>query len=899
MRSQLIDLSWIKNLSTGFNRIQLIIFAPMMTRMKNTSRSWKVLSLVLFTFSFCSISFAQRFVQLDSTTHFDYSKHIEWNDRYESILNEDSTKIVVPFLSVRQNSPTEIGFLWKDIPVEERSTIEFYIDSLQLKVQESSILLDTAILTLPARVDDYSLVVLSQNGEIIAQLNAKVYWYHDVDVIVVPFVKTKLDGEDLSAYLNSIFGQAQLQVNVTIEPVFEHDEIKPKKLLDNPSTDFDRYTDQMHDLREYYFNQNYSANKSAYYVFIVPGFVNEKIDGYTVLNKAMSFVKGKPSDQPGIHRNIAQQLGSSIGALLSTWLDDGPEIGSTENLMDAGTGTSLTNDQWESIHRNCHAFSLYDDYEDVRTNGGLIAYYFWEENKRGEIVSKNGRLFTQLKMPFKRNHYSYHQNITSIFFKPLFSIFSYRINSIHFGVLLFVFISVYFFRKTLFRRLRNRSGLLRFGANIGIFCLFLFLVYQSFFLVNRGYRIFELKGGEVTEMKDASMKQMRLEIEKGMKPEVLAEPKLGSELFVKKKGKWMLKRRKNVLYFNQYKRNDEVYYKFIKDSDSLIVSTKGYSEKAESHYIVINYLEGEKIKRQRVFNHLRVEITPKITLPNPRKRILLFVNGYRPTANGNSFEATFDSILKKGLEHQNSNNLIYDNDRYNYWKSWNEMNKRFQARINPGETFYADGHFSVETSNHRSLVDFTTLSQNYPERCKNPKRHICQNVEGEMTYKSFNLTSNTEGFAERKMNGRIAGRNLYQMLNEIPNKSMDDTLYIVAHSMGYAYSLGIIDELRGKINFGGFYIIAPENAEAGKVKMSEWDEIWQYGSDFNKNKFKSPCLLDGIAPQTKARGLKSKNRAFIPDDLYKKKSFFDSHFVGYYTWIFKLSEDAPGYIKQR
>jgi len=343
---------------------------------------------------------------------------------------------------------------------------------------------------------------------------------------------------------------------------------------------------------------------------------------------------------------------------------------------------------------------------------------------------------------------------------------------------------------------------------------------------------------------------------------VLAEDHLGSELFVKKKGKWMLKRGKNVLYFNQYEKDGNTYYTYVKDSDSLVISSKSYAEKAESHYIVVNYLNKKEIKEQRVFNHLGVEITPKISLPNRRKRVLLFVNGYRPTSNGNSFEATFDSIMKKGLEHQNSNNLIYDNDRYNYWEMWNEINKRFESKINPAETFYADGHFSVETSNHRNIVDFTTLSQRYPKRCKNPKNHICQDIEGEMPHQLFNLESNKEGFAERKKNGRIAGRNLYQMLNEIPNRSEDDTLFIVAHSMGYAYSLGIIDELRGKINFGGFYIIAPENAEAGKVNMSEWQEIWQYGSDFDENKFKSPC-------------------------------------VGYYTWIFKLEEDEPGYIRQR
>lgn len=851
------------------------------------------------TVAFGSFSQAQqRFVRLDSTTHFDRYKQKEWVDKYDVVVNQDSSKFYVPYLSVRQAIATKVGFLWKNIKPAERSEIEFYLDTVQIRVSQKSLNGDTCVLTLPARDDSYVVFVKKKNGAIIAQLNVAVYWYHEVDVIVVPLVETALNERELSQYLNTVFEQAQLGIHLSIDKIFKDDDLDPEELFVNPSADFDRYTDQMHQLRDRYFEENPNASEEAYYVFIVPGFNNESINGYNVVNKSLSFVKNK-KDATKMFRHIAQQLGASIGALGYTWGDAQPQKGTTKNLMDEGIGVRLIHEQWESIQRNCHAFSIYDDYEDVRTTGGLIAYYFWEENDKGEIIAKNGKLFSQIQMPFKRNHYSYYQNITNIFFKPLFTVFSYRVNTIHFIVFIVVCILVFMVRKRIFVKIKERPRWLKFGLNLIIFTLFVFFAFQTFLLVNRGYRLFEMKGGEVTEMEGASMNEMRLAIENGIKPEELSEKKLGSELFVKKNGKWQLKRRKNVLYFDQYKRNNQVYYRFVKDSDSLIVSTKDYAEKAESHYIVINYINDGEVEKQRVFNHLRVEITSKITLPNPKKRILLFVNGYRPTSNGNSFEATFDSIMKKGLEHANTNNLIYDHDRYNYWEIWNEMDKRFKSKINPGETFYADGHHSVSTSNHRSLVEFTSLSQNYPKRCKNPKRHVCQDVEGDMTYKSFNLESNKEGFAERRRNGRIAGRNLYQMLNEIPNLSFDDTLYIVAHSMGYAYSLGIIDELRGKINFGGFYIMAPENAEAGKVNMSEWKEIWQYGSDFDENKFKSPCLLDGIAPQTKAGGLNPSNRAFIPDELYKRKGFFDSHFVGYYTWIFNLKENEAGYIRQR
>jgi hypothetical protein len=114
--------------------------------------------------------------------------------------------------------------------------------------------------------------------------------------------------------------------------------------------------------------------------------------------------------------------------------------------------------------------------------------------------------------------------------------------------------------------------------------------------------------------------------------------------------------------------------------------------------------------------------------------------------------------------------------------------------------------------------------------------------------------------------------------------------------MGFAYSLGIIEELRGKINFGRFYILAPENAKAGKINVKEWQEVWHYGSNFEKD---AACLQDGVAPQSKIRGLSDENRVYIPKKMDTKKGFFDSHFVGYFTWILDLKESQKGHIKQR
>jgi hypothetical protein len=58
-------------------------------------------------------------------------------------------------------------------------------------------------------------------------------------------------------------------------------------------------------------------------------------------------------------------------------------------------------------------------------------------------------------------------------------------------------------------------------------------------------------------------------------------------------------------------------------------------------------------------------------------------------------------------------------------------------------------------------------------------------------------------------------------------------------------------------------------------------------------------LQDGVAPQTAVKGLPKENRLFIPKKSYAQKGFFDSHFVGYYTWILEIPQGEKGAIKQR
>jgi hypothetical protein len=125
-------------------------------------------------------------------------------------------------------------------------------------------------------------------------------------------------------------------------------------------------------------------------------------------------------------------------------------------------------------------------------------------------------------------------------------------------------------------------------------------------------------------------------------------------------------------------------------------------------------------------------------------------------------------------------------------------------------------------------------------------------------------------------------------------------LDIVCHSMGYAYALGMVEALKGKIAFGRLYVIAPENAGSGTVDINQWQEIWQYGADLGRQDGITPDpddKQDGIAPQTRCGLLPETHRVYIPDGV--TKGFYESHNIENYKWIFTRIPSENGYVKPR
>lgn len=747
--------------------------------------------------------------------------------------------------------------------------------------------------------DKDELIYFIQGSDTTGVLFAKVYQKRKERIRIVPLVGGEIQGDSITKYLNSFYKNAGITFEISIEPVFNHVDVSENQLLRNPSKVKDRYTRGMRLLRDLYLSTQPDI-KNEYLIFVVPGFVNPSIEGYVARGKSLGFLKAGNTKQ--LSKSLSEQLEFGMAGISVSEYDQ-LNRNSTQNL-----------EFWDRIRRHHGIHSYFDDYEDIRTNSGIVAYYFWEEDALGNIRLSGKHPLLNILRPFKKNTFSYHLEIRHFFYKTLFVVKNRTISLVHIILVLICFLSMHLIGKKFrvwFRKIFKHPVIFLIGSRLIEWCLALIIGFFSLGVADLGYAMYEVRSGDIKEFANAPMQTVISEVGSGIHPKKIAEPQLVSEIIVSNNKKYEVRQRNRVLYFNISLDQDGYIEKMqlINSKDSLIVKSLGVSRFAQSHYLVFNYrdFKGNHIKDE-VYNHLGVNLTQKMSLDDPPKRILVFVNGYRPATLGSNLEENIKDVQKFGLEFPDSYNRIFSQDVYEYWRPWKAIDALFSARINPAETYYADGHFSVSTSNYRSLIKFTTTANNYPKRCASNNNHHCYEVstfKSELfgsnkrkTYSLLPLRSNNKGFLKRRENGRVAGRNLLQLLNELPNTSRNDTLYLVAHSMGYAYSLGMLDVLRGQMQFGGYYIIAPENAGAGKVFPKEWLEIWQYGSNFNKIGREAPCLQDGVAPQIAVAGLPSSKRVFIPKRLFKKKGFYDSHFIGYYTWIFDIPNGQRGAIRQ-
>ncbi len=166
---------------------------------------------------------------------------------------------------------------------------------------------------------------------------------------------------------------------------------------------------------------------------------------------------------------------------------------------------------------------------------------------------------------------------------------------------------------------------------------------------------------------------------------------------------------------------------------------------------------------------------------DPNGGLVIFVNGYRPTWPG--------ANIYREITH---NDKVFKGD---YLEYWSKIDSKFMDAIGDHNSVYADG-------------DAPTLTK-----------------------------GNQLGFNKRVAHGRKAALDLIAKINsgevalhKNDKGEIDESIKLVTHSMGYAYSIGMIKELEKygfKIEVS--YNLAPENPNGALIPSNVRRSV-QYGS---------------------------------------------------------------------
>jgi hypothetical protein len=536
-----------------------------------------------------------------------------------------------------------------------------------------------------------------------------------------------------------------------------------------------------------------------------------------------------------------------------------------------------------------------------------VSHVYFEQNQNGQIIKNSFKEPHGLKLIETSNHFHFFIDANN----PLFHIYGhiggYNITLLHLLALgLSLLLQLLSFRKInrvmaeskFFKRWSLRIlkltlwGLLLIG-NIGV------LLGIDYYQTQIHFRYHH-----IPVFKNQTIQAVQKGLHNPIWFEKQTTQKLSFQLYIKTGNKWHTQRENPVLYFSKDQQNHSLH--FSHSSQFLKLYQNGRFEKiirAKNQYVVLESTDNLGQLHQDIFlpNGQKVNQSGQ-SKKDPAKRVLLFVNGYRPVSASKDLEKVKDQILQKGLEHPDSKNLIYSSDTYDYWQNSAEILKKFEARLEPDLILYADGHHSIQTSNHLNLLNFASKAALYPKPCIG-KKHRCYTTQvadqtSIRTYDLLAIKSNTQGFMTRFKAGKIAALNLLQEISSLENYSKNDTLYVVSHSMGHAYFCGMVSVLKKHLQFANYYALAPENANAKHFNMKRWRNVFQYGTILYGPQKNAPCEQDGVAPQVKMSGISKRNQIGFPKRYTPKLGYFSSHYIGYFDWIFSIKPKEIGYISK-
>ncbi len=299
---------------------------------------------------------------------FDPKEHIAWHENYEVIELSDSSYYFVANKSIGKDETDVVN-----IQIPNIVTPTFKLNDQDVLTATSAAGIYTVQIPQINSSGKKELYVYNGNARI-GKLNIHVYSEKQRDVVIVPVSNGFLDTTSIKQSINKTLGEANLSFNVFFEDQWNDSTFTPNISITLPeqASLATKYSDDMRDLRDSYFNDTSRVPKEgAYYLFVIPQFDDANIDGYMVRGKALGFIKAGSGAL-----TYAHELAHGAGALGHSWQNNGPFEGSSNNLMDySENATNLTKAQWKELRDWDVAPSLWDDIEDSEGSGGSVNYY--------------------------------------------------------------------------------------------------------------------------------------------------------------------------------------------------------------------------------------------------------------------------------------------------------------------------------------------------------------------------------------------------------------------------------------------------------------------------------------------------------------------------------------------